>query len=469
MAGFQIGDLSKIFKDYLKGVPRTDVNSLKEYLRKFVGKRDYFLESAAKFGTPQFFLDESRLGERADFFRETMGKYIHDAEFFYAFKCNDLPYIIKFLKKRGYHADVAGIFELKLALRLGFEKIIFTGPAKSDEELRLAIKNYKKVIINIDNEDELKRLGTLMKKTKFKEKLNVSIRVNPDEKVTLEWSKFGIAINRLATVIKKINADKHLALKGIHFHCSWNKTPDRYENNIKLIGDYLKGVKRKELLDLSFFDVGGGFVPEMEGMFLKATPFGQMIDVMSEMGQKVPRGFNVHEFYVDRPTPLVEFAKRISASLEKHIFKYLKRRLTVYFEPGRYIVKNSTMVLTKVVAMKKKGVVVDGGANIIGDDALYSWEFVPIMNVSRPSFDFKRVRIYGSLCDPTDIFGYSYFGDRCRIGDLLVILNLGAYTFSWSRRFIKPIAPYIVLNSKKNMVVAKKIETFEDRYRGCRI
>lgn len=468
MAVLQVGELSRILKEYLKHLPKTDVDSIKEYLRKFIGRRDHFIRSADKYGTPQFFLDESRLRERAEFFKDTMRKSIPDSEFFYAFKCNDLPYIAKFLKKKGYYADVAGIFELRLALKLGFARIIFTGPGKSEEEIIIALKNCDRVIVNIDNEDELKRLNRLIKRTKFKKKLHVGIRVNPDEKITKEWAKFGITINRLHTVIKKVNENPHLVLKGLHFHTSWNKTPERHVNNIKLLGEYLKMVPRKELLDLSFIDVGGGFVPEMEGTFLKGTPLGKMIGMMTEMGEKAPK-IELHDFYVEKPVPLNEFAKAISSALEKYIFKYMKRRLTVYFEPGRYIVKNSTMVLTRVLAVKKRGIVVDGGANIIGDDALYDWEFVPILNISKPSFDFKKVRVFGSLCDPSDVFGFSYFGEKAKVGDLMVILNLGAYTFSWSRRFIKPIAPYIVLNSNKNLVVAKSIETFEDRYRGCRI
>lgn len=132
----------------------------------------------------------------------TFKQHLPDSEFFYAFKCNDLPYLIKTLKNIGYNADVASLFELKLALKLGFGKIIFTGPGKEDEELKLAIENSDKVILNIDNFDELERVIGLLKKKKNSE-INACIRLNPHDSVMEEWSKFGIELKELDRAVKK--------------------------------------------------------------------------------------------------------------------------------------------------------------------------------------------------------------------------------------------------------------------------
>ena len=139
--------------------------------------------SAEKFGTPQYVLNAGELRARARLFIDTFRKYIPDLEAFYAFKCNDFPFLVESLKEEGLKADVAGLFELQLALKLGFDKIIFTGPGKSAEELELSIQNSDKVIINLDNEDEFLRLKSLGPK----KRVNVSIRINPDIKITKVW------------------------------------------------------------------------------------------------------------------------------------------------------------------------------------------------------------------------------------------------------------------------------------------
>ncbi|MBW2975469.1 hypothetical protein KY366_07145, partial [Candidatus Woesearchaeota archaeon] len=215
-----------------------------------IRRRDLFLKSGERFGTPQYILDENVLEEKALSFIGTFRKYIPYSEFFYALKSNDLPYLVKKVKSLGYNADVAGLFELELALKLGFEKIIFTGPGKSDEELRLAIGHKDRVIINVDNEDELERITGLVKEGKVR----VSIRVNPNPGVMGNWSKFGVDLPNLKEAIRKARESHKVDLAGLHFHSSWNDTPHRYCQNIKLIGEFLK----EGLSGFEFLDIGGG-------------------------------------------------------------------------------------------------------------------------------------------------------------------------------------------------------------------
>ena len=79
----------------------------------------------------------------------------------------------------------------------------------------------------------------------------------------------------------------------------------------------------------------------------------------------------------------------------------------------------------------------------------------------------KKCTIFGSLCDPSDVWGYSIFGEECEKEDILVLLHQGAYTFSGAWRFIKPGAPYVVIDKNNDLKLVKKEETFEDRYSGC--
>jgi len=127
----------------------TEYYNYDKYITSF--DKETAIKSANQFGTPQYYLDEEALKDRAKYFIDAFQKDIKKSEFYYAFKCNDLPEQIKILKSCGFKADVASLFELKLALKIGFEKIIYTGPGKTKEELSLVLNNSDKVILNIDN------------------------------------------------------------------------------------------------------------------------------------------------------------------------------------------------------------------------------------------------------------------------------------------------------------------------------
>jgi diaminopimelate decarboxylase len=83
-------------------------------------------------------------------------------------------------------------------------------------------------------------------------------------------------------------------------------------------------------------------------------------------------------------------------------------------------------------------VITDGGINMVGWER-YEADYCPIINLSRPSPDEKECLVAGSLCTPHDVWGYSYFGDDIQAGDILLIPDQGAYTYSLRQQFIKPL------------------------------
>ncbi|MBW2989392.1 alanine racemase [Candidatus Woesearchaeota archaeon] len=453
-----IWDESKdiIRKAWEDDIETDDGSYYRGLIEKAIGKKELFLRSAKEFGTPQYILEEDVLKEKALSFIKTFRKHIPNSEFFYALKSNDLPYLAKKVTSLGYNADVAGLFELKLALKLGFEKIIFTGPGKSDEELALAIRNSEKVMINADNEDELDRIISMAGSSR----ISVSIRVNPDRDIMKNWSKFGVPLGSLKEAIKKAKESKSICLKGLHFHSSWNDSPERYCRSIKAIGEFLK----ENLNGLEFLDIGGGICPESQATLAKFTHRYVLEEVVHETeGKKI--GFDWQRFFIDDVDPLEKFGKEISESLKKYIFPFNKD-IRLYLEPGRYISNNSTHILLKVIAEKGSNVIADGGMNLIGGLDFSKHLFSPIVNLSRPSPELSRKIIYGSLCKADDLWGYSYFGKGCCKGDILIVMMQGSYTFSRAWRLIKENAPYVAISNNK-LVLAKEKEKFEDRYSGC--
>ena len=448
------------------------------------------LESAQTFGTPHYLLNREILEQRAKLFSETMNKYLPQGRFFYAFKCNDLPMQVKILKDIGFFADVAGIFELQLALKLGFERIVFSSPGKSEEELSLAIKNKKQVIVNIDNHDELLRMkslagiASLAGNKKTTQKIKVGFRLNSEPFTTNEWTKFGFELDQLKQAVEEINQTPNMEWAGLHFHCSWNKNPKKYLENIKRIGEYLSThFSPAQLKQFRFLDIGGGFYPENQAIINKIQDRGIVLDTIgARLGDKnrvyKEANFDPYSFAVTPVEPLEDFAREISHAIEAYILP-LNPGIEIFFEPGRFIATFATSILLSVLAVKKHCVILDGGINMLGDYKFTEYSFAPVVNLSRldselsESFSARvpikthRTLLYGPLCDPNDLWGYTYYGSEIRKGDVLAVLNQGAYTFCTAWRFIKPIPPYICL-SGDDLVIAKEAEPFESRYARCR-
>lgn len=456
------------------------------------------LESARRFGTPQYFLDVDALTQRAARFLGTMRAEIPSAEACYAFKCNDLPTQIKALKTSGFHADVASLFELQLALKLGFERILFSGPGKSEDELALALAHPDRVIVNIDNLDEVERLAGLVVEgggdasaaagtaraadapgaigvgpAGARPPLRVGLRVNTATSTGGSWWKFGFNLEDLAEAIRRVDACPGLRWAGVQFHGSWNKNPSGYLRQIERIGRWLRDhVTPERLAALDYFDIGGGFYPEDQALLGQGDDAGELLALIgSRTGDRAAAfreaGIDPHAFRLTPVEPLESFAREIGDALRTCVFK-LNPGLTIYLEPGRYLVTFATTVLLRVVAVKPQGVIVDGGVNLLGDYKLAEYSFAPVLNLTRPSGEWRRRTICGSLCDPADLFGYSHYGDELRKGDVLAVLHQGAYTFSGAWRFIKSIPPYIAASGDE-LWVARAEETFDARYGGCEL
>ena len=95
----------------------------------------------------------------------------------------------------------------------------------------------------------------------------------------------------------------------------------------------------------------------------------------------------------------------------------------------------------------KKGtdlVITDGGTNAVGWER-YESDYCPVLNLSQPAMEEKQCMILGSLCTPHDVWGYGYFGTGIEPGDILMIPDQGAYTYSLRQQFIKPV-PEVVIN-----------------------
>jgi diaminopimelate decarboxylase len=419
------------------------LNEFKPFIDYALNSRDDLLLSAKKFGTPQYILDEGLLINNVSRIKNAFLKTIPKSKIFYAFKSNDLPYMIKSLKNQGINADVSCMFEMQLARKLGFKDIIYTAPYMSDEEIQFAIKND--IVINIDNPLVFQRVSDSCSQLNIGAKISFRI-----QNVAKPWKKFGMDMDTFVSLSHKALNNKNLAWIGIHSHASWNVDAKNYVSNLESISNCLRTQFRKEeLSSLKFIDIGGGF-----------TPF-ESISIEEE---------------TIIPVSIESFAKDIGIAVKTHIIDTLGINPEIWLEPGRMISSIPTIILLRVDTIKGDEVITDGGINLVGD-ALFENECYPVINLSglsEQNFKLKSGKINGPLCDPSDHWGIKYFGEKLKPGDIIAVMNQGAYTFSTSWRWQRPIAKYIAFNSEKSknsggkFLLVKSEETFDQRYAGCK-
>jgi diaminopimelate decarboxylase len=407
---------------------------LKPYLKKILEKKEALLVSASRFSTPQYFFDEPSLAHKTVQFLEAFSRHLNRCRVFYAMKSNSFFEICRRVTAKGVGLDVSSAMELAKALSLNCQEIIFSGPGKTDEELRFAIQHRSRVTLLMDSFGELQRLSEILKRDSIQGyPLRAGIRVQHQG----GWSKFGIPLNDLGLFLKRAGEVHGLDPCGIQIHSSWNLDPAPQVEMIYRIGTHLRRRMPTGLSkSLKFLDIGGGFWPE-EGEWFNAqnTLWGRLI-------QAVDPGFEFGPgHYYHKACSIEGFAEQIAGAYS-HQGPPLCN-LELWMEPGRWLSHSAMHILLRVVDKKGEDMVItDGGTNLLGWERPMS-EFIPVINLSRPSLTERRVRVFGSLCTPYDIWGYSVFGEDVRVGDVLVVPDQGAYTYSLRQSFIKPRARVI--------------------------
>jgi diaminopimelate decarboxylase len=403
---------------------------LQGYVEGFLTKREIFIESARRFGAPQYFFDRTSLAQKADQFNAACSRHLDRYQIFYAMKSNSFRGIIDHIASRGMGLDVSSGHELSMALATGCQKIIFSGPGKTDEELGLAISHPQQVVLLMDSPGELSRLSKIVgQKRGSKAAVRVGIRVQ--NAMGGVWNKFGIPLSDVTKTFINAMSIAGIDPCGIQFHTSWNLNPSAQVKMIDQIGSY---IVRKMPEDISrrlkFMDIGGGFWPE-HGEWLNA----QNTDKGALLAQINPESKFNKTHYIREAMPIDYFLREISRAISRPGNPL--QALEVWMEPGRWISTSAMHILLKVVDKKgSRMVITDGGINIMGWERPLT-EFIPIINLSQPGLNEVSTMVFGSLCTPHDVWGRSFFGNGIEVGDVLLVPDQGAYTYSLRQSFIK--------------------------------
>ncbi|MGN1362634.1 MAG: diaminopimelate decarboxylase [Methanobrevibacter sp.] len=394
-----------------------------------------------KFGSPIYVIDENRIRDNYNRFYNAFSKYYPDFKVFYACKANTNLAVMKILESEGCCVDTVSPGEVYTCEKLGFspDRILFTGNNITNEELKEV--HDMGVILNVDSVSAIKRLANVVDPNGLK----LSIRVNPmvgagHHAHTITggvMSKFGIMDNE-AVEVYQLAEDLGFDPVGIHSHIgSGILDPEPFKLAIGSTMDIAGKVHEEAGIDFEFVDFGGGIgVPY--------TPEEKALDID-------------------------HFAHENVKYFEEKLKEYNMGKPTMFLEPGRYIVADAVDLLVKVNSVKqsyRKYIGVDAGFNTLLRPTMYG-SYHHIVDASKMSAPIKEeVDVAGDVCESGDLFARDRPLPEVEEGDVLGILNAGAYGFTMASHYNSRPLPAEILVKDGNATVVRKAETYDDLFRN---
>ena len=395
------------------------------------------IELTEKYNTPLYVIDEMKIRDNYRRVYEAFSSQYNKFKIFYACKANTNLAVMRILEQEGSCIDAVSPGEIYTALLAGFEseRVLFTGNNATDEELKFAVDSG--VIINLDSVSALHRLTKVCNPHEVK----VSFRVNPkvgaghhEHCITGgDLSKFGVMEEEAADVYKMAQ-DFGFTPVGIHTHIGLGiLDPEPFMLAVETLMDVAGRVHEEAGIRFEFIDFGGGL--------------------------GIP-------YHPDEPKLNIDtFSKEIVGLFKDKLNEYNMENPTMFIEPGRYIVGDASVLLTKVNTIKqsyRKFAGVDAGFNTLLRPSMYGL-YHHIVVANKPDAEnTQTIDIAGNVCESGDLFARDWPMPEIEEGDTLAIFNAGAYAFSMSSQYnSRPKTMEVLVNEGKSEIVRER-ETFAD-------
>jgi diaminopimelate decarboxylase len=388
-------------------------------------------EIAAAEGTPLYVYSASTIATRYRAIDDAFRSYPHSLH--YALKANSTLGIARLLRGLGSGADANSGGEIDVALRAGFipEQIVFTGVGKTASELAQAIDLGVKTI-NAESEGELERIDLLARERQTRAR--VALRVNPDIDARshphistgLKKNKFGIAMDAAREIARRASRRDALEIVGLHIHVGSQITDlDPLRRAAQAIVTLAREL-RDDGITIDHLDLGGGL--------------GVSYD-----GSPVPSA----EDYAAALLPVVKDSG-----------------LAIVLEPGRNIVAPAGALLSRVVDVKDRAdgtafVILDAGMTELLRPMLYG-AFHRIEPAVRSSAAEIACDVVGPLCETSDTLGKDRRLPRPEVGDLMAVLDTGAYGAVMASNYNRRTLPPEVLVENGHWSVIRRRQTIDD-------
>ena len=344
----------------------------------------------------------------------------------FSVKSNSNLTLLKELGKMGSGADVVSVGELMKAIRAGInpKNIVFSGIGKTQEEIERAIKE-RVLLINIESESEANLINKISKR--LYRKTSVGIRLNPNvagkthKKISTggKNEKFGLTYNDFVNLCKKIGKMNNLKLEGLSVHIGSQIT--NIQPFKKVLSIITKIIDKTEI-NFKFVDLGGG------------------------MG--------ISYSNKEKQLNLKKYSRLVK--------KFIKNKnIKIIFEPGRIIIGNTGILITKIIYIKKSNnkiyIILDAGMNDLMRPALYDAQhkIIPLKKIKKR---IKRnIEFVGPICESSDKFLSQKNFVQVKEGDYLSLTHVGAYGMSLSSNYnTRPIIAEVIVKGSKHKLIRKR-------------
>ena len=398
---------------------------------------------AKKFGTPLYVYSQQTLADHFQKLDAALAPLDH--MICYAMKANSNLAVLRTLANLGSGFDLVSEGELRRVIAAGGDprKCVFAGVGKTEAEIEFALRQgiYS---FNVESEPELQRINRVA--TRLKKIAPVAVRVNPNVDAhthahittgTYE-NKFGIAFEKVEGVYARASKLKNLRLRGIQMHIGSQLTDVApYELAVKKVLALVTKLAKKYAFE--FFSIGGGL-----GIIYKPALASGSADWWNSPKAK---GIMTPASYAAKLVPLLQ-----------------PLGLKILIEPGRYIVGNAGILVTRVEYLKQTGkknfVIVDAAMNDLIRPCLYE-SYHEIVPTTQKNGTLISSDVVGPVCESTDFFAKDRPLPKVGEGDYLALLSAGAYGFVMASNYnARSMAAEILVNGK-NAAIARARQPVE--------
>jgi diaminopimelate decarboxylase len=409
---------------------------------------------AEEFGTPLYVYSAGTILDHYGRLDAALGQLDH--LICYAVKANSNGAILKLLAQAGAGFDIVSGGELYRVLKAGGDpqKCSFAGVGKSRDEIAFALDEGV-LSFNVESEAELRRIDEIARSKAMR--APIALRVNPDvdagthryTSTGRSENKFGVALERATAVYEQATRMPNIVIRGIQMHIGSQITDaEPFAEAVKKIGPLI--LQLKEQYPLEFFSVGGGIGIVYESSFASGSR-----DWWSEKDQV--------ETTTTLPLTIHDYTAAILPALRSI-------GLRVLLEPGRLLVGNAGVLLTRVRYIKqtasKKFVIVDAGMNDLIRPALYQ-SYHEIVPVREPAGQEREsVDVVGPVCESGDFFAQDRALPEMEEGALAALMSAGAYGFAMASNYNSRPLPAEVLVQGDRFSLIRRRQTMEDLIRG---
>jgi diaminopimelate decarboxylase len=375
----------------------------------------------SEFGSPLFIISERTIRQTYRDANRAFKTRYPKVQFAWSYKTNYINAVCHVFHQEGAWAEVVSGFEYAKAIYNGVpgHKIIFNGPDKSIDELKVAIENGS--LIHIDNLDELYSLNELC--SGQGNRARVAVRINMDTGIYPMWDRFGFNYENgeALDAVNKIVLNGNLDLVGLHCHIgTFILTPSAYSVAATKLSELALTIKKKHKKTIEYIDMGGGFASRntLKGSYLNG------IDACPDFDQ---------------------YAEAITSPLLNAGFSESELPLLI-LESGRALIDEAGYLLGSVISNKRladgrRATIMDFGVNILFTSFWYNHKISPAQSFSQY---FEDTILYGPLCMNIDVVRENISFPSLKKNDQVVVHTVGAYNMTQWMQFIT-MRPAVVL------------------------